>query len=69
MRIVSVTPSNGGVSVDTALPSTIASSLAACASANGGIDITAGGLGSNETLTLVVGVTSDQLNAQGVVKT
>ena len=68
VRIVSVAPSNGGVTVTSTLPKSVSSSLAACATANGSIDITAGGLSTNETLNLVVGVTSDQLNAQGVVK-
>ncbi len=62
VRIVSVTPSNPGITVDTVLPSTFAASLAECATAAGTIDFTAGGLSFDEVVTFDVEVTSDELS-------
>ncbi|MEE8524560.1 MAG: hypothetical protein V3T72_11565, partial [Thermoanaerobaculia bacterium] len=62
VRIVAVTPSNGGITIDTTLPSIFAPSLAECATATGSFDFTAGGLTANETVTFQVDITSDELS-------
>lgn len=67
VRISAVTPSNPGVRVQ-AIPVTVASSLAACATATARFTITAGGLSPGENLDLKVDVTSDELAARGITR-
>ncbi|MDH3404237.1 MAG: hypothetical protein OEP45_11515, partial [Acidobacteriota bacterium] len=64
VRIVGVTPSNGGVTVSTPFPSAISpSTLAEGATGSGEFSFTAGGLAPGETLTFQVEVTADELAA------
>ena len=63
VRIVGVTPSNGGVTVNTGFPASIAASLAQGGAASGSFSYTAGGLSAGETLTFQVEVTADELSA------
>ena len=63
VRITAITPSNGGVTVNTALPATISASLGQGNTAQGSFSYTAGGLTHGETLTFTVTVTADELAA------
>jgi hypothetical protein len=63
VRIVGVTPSNGGVTLNTSFPSTISASLTQGATGSGSFSYDAGGLSTGETLTFQVEVTADQLAA------
>jgi hypothetical protein len=61
-RIVSVTPSNGGVAVSTSFPSALSpSTLAEGATGSGSFSFTAGGLTFGETLMFQVEVIADEM--------
>jgi hypothetical protein len=67
VRIVDVVPlSHPETQVTTPFPSTIAASLAACATVQGSFDLVGDGLAFDDTLELRIDVTSDELG--GVVK-
>jgi hypothetical protein len=63
VRIVGVTPSNGGVTVSTPIPAAISPSLSEDETGTGSFSFTAGGLNHGEILTFQVEVTADELAA------
>jgi hypothetical protein len=61
VRVTAITPSNGGVTIDSALPlSTSPSTIVQGGSATGSFAFTAGGLAAGETLTFTVTVESNE---------
>jgi hypothetical protein len=67
LRISGVKPSNPAVQLPF-LPSVIAPSLAACATATASVTVRAAGLAPRETLALQIDVTSDELAARGITR-
>jgi hypothetical protein len=67
VRIVSVTPSNGGVTVNTGFPAAVSpSTLSEGGTGTGSFSFTAGGLSTGETLTFQVEVTADEITGTRV---
>ena len=67
LRVSAVKPSNPAVRLPF-LPSPIAASLAACATATASVTVRAAGLAPGETLALQIDVTSDELASKGITR-